>query len=508
MRTRIIQLVTLFWSLVLCSPCQAAWQEAHSKHFIIFADEPSDELLAYSRKLERFDHAVRVVRNMDDPPLADRERLTIYVLSNTNSIAKLAGGGVAGFYIPRVTGSVAFVPHRAGMKGDILDLDPDSVFFHEYSHHLQLQSADIAMPPWVTEGFAEFFAKTQLRDDGSVVIGLVPLYRAPGLYDDPLSLKRMLAADTNLNPYEVSAMYGRGWLLLHYLTFNQARRGQLQRYVAAIQEGTSPLVSAQRAFGDLGRLNAELDGYLYQKNLPTFVLKSIDVPADSIKLRLLSSGEAEMMRVRIRSEADPNKSEAADIAGDARQIAKKYPADAVVQTWLAQAEFDRKNFAAAETAADQALALDPTRIAALLYKGKAEMELARQHNTSVNWSNIREWFLKANQLDPEAAEPLMRYYQSFIYAGEKPTKNAVSGLVYSLTLVPQDQTVRLLTVRQLIDDGNLPGAKRYFAAFAFEPHADSQLRSVSNKAMTAISNGHREEALKYIEQLEQIEKIN
>lgn len=493
-------------ALLLATPAHAAWQQARSKHFIIYADERPDELLAYAKKLERFDQAARTVRKMDDPALTDAEKLTIYVLPDLNSIEKLAGGqGIAGFYLPRVTGSAAFVPRVAGAKGDDLDLDPDSIFFHEYSHHLQLQSADVALPPWVTEGFAEFFAKTQLKDDGTAIVGLPPTYRATSLFEyNSLGLNKMLSADPVFQDSDVEAIYSRGWLLLHYLTFNKARTGQLGRYLSAIQQGVPPGTAAQQAFGSIAQLNDEIDHYLHQKALPTLVLKGLDTSVQSIKISELSPGAAEMMRIHIRAEAMPNRREASDIAADAQKVAARYPRDAFVQTSLAGAEFGAKNYQAAEAAADAALALEPTSVQALLFKGKAQMELAHQNGGSVNWSQIRQWFLKANKLDPEAAEPLMLFYKSYVYAGEKPTKNAVDALLYSLTLVPQDTRVRLMAVGQFLSDGDLPSAKRYFAAFAFEPHSKREVRSAAGNTMTAISSGNRDEALKDLQKIEQL----
>ena len=493
-------------AILLATPAHAAWQEARSKHFIIYADERPDELLAYAKKLERFDQAARTVRKMHDPELTDAEKLTIYVLPDVNSIEKLAGGaGVAGFYLPRVAGSAAFVPRVAGAKGDDLDLDPDSIFFHEYSHHLQLQTADVALPPWVTEGFAEFFAKTQLKDDGTVVIGLPPTYRAWSLFEySSLSLNKMLSADTDLDDTDLEGVYGRGWLLLHYLTFNRARTGQLDRYLAAIQQGIPPGPAAQQAFGSFVTLNEEIERYLHQKALPTLVLRGLDPSPTSIKISELSPGAAEMMRIHIRSDAMPSRRDASDIVGDARKVAARYPRDLFVQTSLAEAEFGAKNYAGAEAAADAALALEPANLQALLFKGKAQMELAHQKGGPANWGEVRQWFLKANKVDPEAAEPLMLFYKSYVYAGEKPTKNAVDALLYSLTLVPQDTRVRLMAVGLFLGDSDLQSAKRYFAAFAFEPHAKREVRSAASSTMTAISSGRRDEALKDLEQIEQL----
>src|SRR5206468_9441691 len=67
---------------LISSPASAAWQEAKSKHFAIYADEDPRLLQAFATKLEKFDKAVRIVRSMDDPPVGDGGRLTVYVLND------------------------------------------------------------------------------------------------------------------------------------------------------------------------------------------------------------------------------------------------------------------------------------------------------------------------------------------------------------------------------------------------------------------------------------------
>ena len=44
----------------------AAWNEAISKHFHVYADESPDDIRAFATKLERFDAAVREARGKPD----------------------------------------------------------------------------------------------------------------------------------------------------------------------------------------------------------------------------------------------------------------------------------------------------------------------------------------------------------------------------------------------------------------------------------------------------------
>jgi Flp pilus assembly protein TadD len=498
-------LCAALFAFAIAAPAHAEWQEARSNHFIVYADEPSDELRAYVDRLERFDKAVRIVRKMPDPALSDSGRLRIFVLPNEGSIQHLCGcDGVLGFYQTRVSGSVAFVPRKSGIGDDKFDVDPQAVFFHEYAHHLQMQGADVGLPSWASEGFAEFFARTEVRNDGTALIGVPPAYRAYSLFEaNALSIRDMVGTyPLYYSSAEFEGIYARGWALTHYLAFNPSRRGQFDRYIDSIAKGMPPLTAAEQAFGDLGQLSSELGAYVRRKQLPHLILKGVEVPAGSVTTRTVSRAEADMLPVFIRAERE-KKSMARDVASDAAKVAAAHPDSVFVQTVLAEAEFAAKDYAAADAASTRALALKPNDFEALVNKGKAQMELAKAGGAK-DWHAIRSWFLKANAVDHEAAEPLMLFYKSYLYAGERPTSNAVEGLLYAMTLTPQDSSLRMMATRQLLLDGDLARAKTAFAPFAYSSHSKNAWRSASAKALTAIEEGKAAESITQVEKLQQL----
>ena len=67
----------------LVETCRAAGK-------IAFHIERPDELRVYAEKLERFDQAVRYIRQMDDPALTDAGRVKIFVLPDGDAVARLA----------------------------------------------------------------------------------------------------------------------------------------------------------------------------------------------------------------------------------------------------------------------------------------------------------------------------------------------------------------------------------------------------------------------------------
>ena len=497
-------------ALGLAARADASWYQANSKHFIIYADATPEELRDYGTKLERFDQAVRMARAMDDPPLTDSNRLTIYQLRDPGELVRLTGDpSILGFYVAHARGSLAFVARKkARFKGDI---DSDIVFFHEYAHHLMLQASTAALPEWLVEGSAEFLSTAQLNVDGTVTFGAAANHRAMGIlalhHELPLT---MMIKETygDLTGWQTELVYARGWLLTHYLTFEPSRRGQLDRYVAGIQRGMTSLESANAAFGELATLDRELNRYAERKQLTGLVFTPDASKLSTVSVRPLTAAEAAMMPVRLRSEAGVTRKMAPTVAAQARKLAAPYPSDAFAQTALAEAEYDAKNYPAADAAADKALAADPRNVHALIYKGLARMELAKANPASANWAEVRSWFAKANRLDTENAEPLMLYYQTFMAAGAQPTDSATKGLLYALVLAPQDGQLRLLASRQLLKDGRAAEAKQAIAPLAFDPHGGA-LRDIAKKVVGDMDRGDSTGAVKLIDDWEKpVEKGN
>jgi tetratricopeptide (TPR) repeat protein len=460
-------------ALFAAAPGEAAWHEAKSKHFIVYADKEPAALKAFAEKLERFDSAVREARGVPDVTPGQSTRVTLYVLKDIGAVQKVLGkgsGGVAGFYLPQANGSVAFVPDRNDTSK--WGLSGDSIFFHEYTHHLILQDADRPLPTWLSEGFAEFFANPEFTPDGSVVIGRPPLYRAEALYTIwGLPLDKMVSGDyLYVTGLEYESIYGRGWLLTHLLSFDQSRRGQLTKYLNEIQSGIPALKAAQDAFGDLKALDKELERYFRRDVFTVTTIPASKLTVPPVTIRDLTIGEEQLIDAKIRLARGGNNVRAKDFLGKARAIALQNPGDVAVLTTLSQLELSAGNAKEASDAADRALANDPQFFDALVAKGRASTELAKANASASDWNAVRAPFLQANKVDPEAAEPLVLFYRSFVAEGVKPTKNAVDGLIYAVALAPQDAKLRMELIGRLIEDNRLDDASKAISTLAYSPH--------------------------------------
>lgn len=457
------------------SPAPAEWSRAVTPHFVIYSDQPADQLRSYATRLESFDQAVRYARGVDDPLPAPANKLTIYAVRDIPTIQRIYGsGGVGGFYIPWAGYSVAFVPLNTA-PATRLDVSAENVFLHEYAHHLMYQNLNATLPLWLSEGFAEFFSTAKFEKDGSVGLGAPAVHRTEVLFaklSSPLPIEIMLGGNwKQLRHYYLEEIYGRGWLLTHYLTFNAPRKGQLERYVAGIQQGKPALQAAREAFGDLKRLDNELKNYVRSMRFPYVTVPLSKFKPGSVSLESLTAGEAAYIEVLMKSRSGVTDREAERLIPRARLIASRYPNDASVQAWLAEAEIDAKNYDLGIAAADRALALKPHSIDALLQKGRAFVRRAEEEEAfKPDWNAVRQIFASANRIDPEDPRALIGFYQSYDEAGLKPTKNAVEGLVYAFELAPHDRTLRWMVMKEFVSQGRGPEAARAIKPFAYAPH--------------------------------------
>ncbi len=496
-------------ALSLCMPAaaHAKWREASTDHFVIYAEQSPKELHEFASKLERYDKALRFIRNVPDAPVGKANRLTVYVVRNLAAVQKLYGEGarrgdhqVAGFYMPRATGSIAITPESAG-SGSRFDTNAETVLLHEYAHHFMLRHFPGAFSSWFIEGFAEFHSTAKFEKDGSVGVGLPALHRLSSLYHLPaIPMEAMMAnAVSSLSPTARESLYARGWLLTHYLTFHPRRKGQLVTYIAKLNEGVGALEAARAAFGDLKTLDREIDGYLKGRRMNSWVLDAEKVRIGPIHVRELTPGEDAVMDLKIRSRRGVNEAQAKALLPEMRRAAAPFPKDVGAQTTLAEAEYDAGNYAEAEAAADRALAVDPKSVDALIYKSmaKAAVAVAAKKTDEATWKDVRKWIVAANRADPDDPEPLILFYSSFAAQQKEPTANATMGLTTAMMAAPEDQDLRMKVAFQMLKDDKAKDARTALAPIAFNPHG-GEMAQAASAILTKLDKEGTKAALAFI----------
>ncbi|QDZ08353.1 hypothetical protein FPZ24_13420 [Sphingomonas panacisoli] len=487
-------------AVALPGVANADWYQASSKHFVVYSDDSADHIKAFTERLERFDQAIRYWHKTPEDTRGPSARVTIYVVGDIAALQKIYGAGgsaVAGFYEPRATGSIAFTPRSTGGGGNY-GFTSQAILFHEYTHHFMLTNwTDAAFPPWLTEGFAELHATAQIMSNGSVRFGAAPTYR-----QWTVDRANLLPASQLLEPYpgkldeeRRDALYSRGWLLTHYLTFDAGRRKQLADYITAINSGKTA-AEAAKAFGELSKLDGKMNAWATTKSLPYNEISGSELKIGAIAVRPLTNAESATMPALIASQRGVDDKTAPAVAELARRLAAPFPNDPAAQNELAEAEYDAKNYAASLAAAERALAADPKSVHAWLYKGMAlQAVLVRDKITDKDrWTAARRCYLAANKVDTQAPAPLALYYSSFIEAKEKPTENAENGLLYAYQLAPYDPTLRLEAASVLIGfDEAKARIALYPVAYNIEASGPAAL---AQRALKALDAGDKEGARK------------
>jgi tetratricopeptide (TPR) repeat protein len=480
----------------------AAWYEAQSKHFIIFADQNPKALADFGTRLEKFDQAVRLLLKMDDPVVGDGNRLTVYVLPSDADVRKLVGdttGFISGFYTGRATGSLAYIAKRNGDNGD---MGAETILYHEYSHHLMMQQLDRAYPEWYVEGFAEYLSAPGFEHDGSVGIGVPPRNRDWSLLaGKSLPIDEVLGETygdiTKLPKEQRELLYERGWLLVHYLVMEPTRQGQLDRYLLAVSTGTPPLSAARAAFGDLAQLDKELARYRERSTLKFFKISAAKINPAPVNVQPFSPGASQVILLRGTLKYGVNPSDAEILASQVRQIEARYPGDQLVEATLSEAELKAGHAVAAEAAADRAIKANPRDPEALILKGDAiaaRGKDAEGEQRRAMFEQARITYVAANKLDTEDPEPLYEYYRSYLLEGLRPTDNAIAGMHYASDLAPQDLNLRMNSAIAYLNEGKPADARSTLVPVAYSPHG-GEASEVARRMLADIDAGNPKAAL-------------
>ena len=485
--------------MMAAAPASAAWHQASTKHFLVYSDDDPDKLRGFATKLERFDTAIRVLRGVPDAPVSPSARVMVFVVPDVSAVEKLVGQrNVAGYYVPRASQSVAFVP-RASRSSDLSAL---TVLLHEYTHHFTYATwGGTALPAWLVEGLAEYHAAADFEDDGSIVLGGVAKGRVYGLLaSNVLPMKQLLVTRTSgLTPEQTGVFYSRSWILTHYLSADEGRRARLGRYVTALNAG-KPAAQAIAELGDPDTLDRDLNAYIQKRRITSFTVAAKAVPVPDVDVRPLSAGEAAVMPARIRSTNGVSPKTAPAVAQQARRLAAPFPDDPGAQNVLAEAEYDAGDYAAAQAAAARALAADPRSVHAMMYAGLARMgALAKAKDRSADrWKEARGWFVRANKAETEYAWPLQLFYQSFPAAGQAPTANAQAGLIYAHRLAPFDAGLGMTSAYVLLKQDKPAEAAAVLKPVAYNPHGGPIAQAAGN-LLTLIDSGGAKVALAVME---------
>jgi len=177
---------------------------------------------------------------------------------------------------------------------------PYSTIYHEYTH-LVFSKAEW-MPLWMNEGLAEFYQNTDI-DESDARLGQPSVENILFLRQARLLPLPVLFAVDHKSPYyhdenKGSIFYAESWAIVHYIMATDPQQtNRLVRYADLLMSGTDPQSAAVTAFGDLKKLQAEIDEYVRRGTFAYFK-KKVPTEADpaSFKVASLNAPQADALR--------------------------------------------------------------------------------------------------------------------------------------------------------------------------------------------------------------------
>jgi Tfp pilus assembly protein PilF len=354
----------------------APWGEVRSPHFIVAGDtgDKKDRHIAQQfEQLRAAFHSYFPAFHVDlGQPIVivavkNEEEMKDWLPQNWEGKSHFSPSGV---YVS--TPERDFVIFRIDPVGE----DPYHTLCHEYAHallHLNFR----ALPPWLSEGLAEFFGNCSVSDK-EVRVGLIDRNHLRRLAESqPVPLAELLRAQQDSVYYneknDAFLFYAESWAFVHYLILDpQARQEQLLlKFLAAWQQSGDQAQAADKTFGDIQRLDLILRNYVRQPNFSvTQVPIVLASTADSYPQRNLSPAEILVLRGDFyvcRGQPDLGR----EILSQALQLD---PNLAVAHEALAFYYFQQKNYEVAVKEAQESIRLHGSGFLAYFLYGASLVE--------------------------------------------------------------------------------------------------------------------------------------
>jgi tetratricopeptide (TPR) repeat protein len=431
---------------------QAAWKEASTNNFLVYSEGSEAQLKEFATKLEKFNFVLRTYHKVTAPP--SPIKLKVYLLPSTAAVGKMAGNDrAAGYYVRDARGLMMVGTNSTAVwrSGDprssqgFVDMDPESILLHEYTHHFMYQYFPATYPTWYSEGFAEFWGATRFVANNVVEVGLPADYRFGSFVENRwLPLDKLLTAQSYADVPELDLLYAQGWLLVRYAYDNSDRQKQVQTYLRAINGGASYADAMKQAWGDPSELNSQLFDYAKRSKFSVLRLPFKPIDTGQMAVRTVSPAEDALMTWSIKLGQGYLQSDAAEAAGKVRGIASRFPNDPYALNLLAEAERLAGNREAANAALDTLLKIAPDHSRGLMQKGRLALDALRasQSKDAKAWTAARAYLLRANKLAPKDPLVLEAYYDSFRFQGVLPPESAQNALYDAMELAPSDGDLR------------------------------------------------------------------
>jgi tetratricopeptide (TPR) repeat protein len=244
------------------------WRLASDQHFEVYAQasgQTAVEILAWFEQLRAFFE----LEGAGDDPSARPVRVIVFASRQEYDA-----------YRPRVTADAYYV--ATSSENDIV-MAADPARFrlaaHEYAH-LALHGSGLKLPPWLTEGLAEFFATLRIGDRGTELGGALPGRIRTLQIRTWMPLPDLLALTEDghqrLDRNGADLFYSQSWALTEMLLLAPDYAPVFQKLVGRISSGTPGDEALTAVCGkSIERIAADLHRWVNRPVLPAIELPRI-----------------------------------------------------------------------------------------------------------------------------------------------------------------------------------------------------------------------------------------
>ncbi len=465
---------------------QSKWRRAETRNFVVHSDGPERELRDWVGKLETFDFMLRSRLGLDPTQAATRP-LPIY-LTDAAGLRIIRPNadrtGVAGVYYANEEDIFAVGLRQGG----------EHVLFHEYFHHFMRQNFAAAYPAWLVEGFAEFYATTEVLGEGVVEVGrpdpdtLQWLARAEWIPLERLLSQRYFEIR---RPEDRSTFYPVSWLLTHWLL--SERPEQMAEYMLAVGRGEDPARSLEQVTGlSLSEVERALRRHM-RGSLP-YVRLTYQPPVPQFEVQVLPPSADDLLLLNQALKIASTPERRAQLPALVREAAAAYPDDLMARRALGHAELHFGDRQVGEEILLDVLDRWPEDVEALQFLGQTHLALADEAATPEEAQALtreaRGYLARANAVRPSDYVTVGLLAESRVGGEGYPNVNDLNTWIVAVQLAPQLEEARIGAAQALMLADRQREAILLLRPLAASPHGGASAETAA-RLIEAAEAGKR-----------------
>jgi hypothetical protein len=434
------------------------WFRAESPHFIVYSDTKRTHVSELLSKLERFDYLLRLYTKGSS--IADNNpKLTLYYQSRIKDLDKIDKNQPAyaiGLYNSCELGVQAFSSHMYYRANENIPLEKQpeneglSYIFEAYARHFLYRHTDVREPRWYIDGFAQYFANTRFSDT-ETVLGIPPksirdylMFISGGNTYYSLDYKDILLGNDSKG-HNIAGVAGvqlefqaKSWALTHYILSSTENIQRFRSYNNLVAQAVEPTKAFEQAFGyKVSKLATHLWKYK-RKTAEGLKLNLTTGSTEDIQFSSLPMSANKLLLADAALKTCPSPSIGMSLLQEISTEAKKYPFSDFAQTILSRAQINWGN--ARDALPYLTSKAKGTNFDAFYLLGLAQLQLAAQSQNEAQKNYLAEAqanLLKAQTINPLAAEAFYAYFKTGMRAQTPPTEEVLTAAIKAMRLTPE-----------------------------------------------------------------------